>query len=638
MRLGIALAFGLLFVLAWVFFAGPTEEDADRLSRPQDSTAREAPVLRGSDPSERAPGADAETNDPLNDDPEKTDAASAPLACVQGTLLERRPDGRQVPVARGGIRFGSLHSGDPESVSVEVRDGRWSAEIPPGMNWQVRSITIDGRLAALDSDSPSWITTKAVMEEVALLAEVVRPMTLRVVDADTGRDLTGLIVVHKGGSLNDDLLHPGDVEEEEILLVDATSPVEVPIWDPTWIEHEAVVWASCDGYAWGRLVFDQVSGGERLLRLRRGGTLDVRLAGVAAADDMVLRLREDGPEAMKHSPVAEYEVFERTHVEVDRLSAGRYVGSVEIGRWFGKPCVVASGRFQIVAGERVELALELTAVERPVLLPVVGTIVIPEAWNLDVPVLQVEFRDSEPAGDWSYDWLYAGERLKRVPRVPDTWRFDAGPAPACTALFALQGTGFRTIVPIDAEGSRDLRIVVPPPCHVSVRVVDARTREDAPVDKLFWHRVSPSDRWGFGLESVPKDPASGRFDFRVPGGTVHLDLDGPWVMASDPTIEVAADPTEHTLLVEPAGSVLIVLMDAEARIPHYSHAELWRDGVDYAYCYADHDEGCAVWAYEPGRYRLHVPDVDGFEPIPDRDVEIERGKQTRVTINLIRSR
>jgi hypothetical protein len=40
----------------------------------------------------------------------------------------------------------------------------------------------------------------------------------------------------------------------------------------------------------------------------------------------------------------------------------------------------------------------------------------------------------------------------------------------------------------------------------------------------------------------------------------------------------------------------------------------------------------------PGRYRVRFPTLDGYLPVPEREVVVEDGKMTEITIRLERAR
>ena len=108
-------------------------------------------------------------------------------------------------------------------------------------------------------------------------------------------------------------------------------------------------------------------------------------------------------------------------------------------------------------------------------------------------------------------------------------------------------------------------------------------------------------------------------------------------LAFDPTVQVEAGGVEKAITIDPAGSVLVVLMDGDARLRHHAYAELLDGQTDRAISWSDHDEGCVVFASQPGRLLLRLPKLESFAPIADREVVIQPGIQTRVTIQLVRS-
>jgi hypothetical protein len=296
---------------------------------------------------------------------------------------------------------------------------------------------------------------------------------------------------------------------------------------------------------------------------------------------------------------------------------------------------LAAGQFRIEAGTRAKLRLAIDAFERPQRVAMRGTVVIPDAWGIAEPRLRVEVRGEmvSTREEW-LRWLDPGEHLERVGEGSDTWRFDLGRLPPSRAVIHVEGTGVRSVVGIEADPT-EVEIHVPPPAKVSVRVLDVRTGTDAEVEYVMWHIEAPDGKW-HGIHAK-KDPDRARFEFLAPvGATVGLHADVVSALDHDDEVEVTPGGVEKTIRIDPAGSVLIVLMDGEARLPHHDWAELLKGEEDMAIAWGNNDEGCVVHAREPGRFRLRLADYEGFEPIPDREVTIEPGLQTRVTIPLVR--
>lgn len=204
-------------------------------------------------------------------------------AHLMGEVLIYDGRGELMAVPRGHVIF---HEEGEEDRAAWLNGATWVATVRPGA-LRVTQLNLNGVLANLRK---SEFTIVPGSNSVVLEADIVDGTGLRVVDADTGSDLTGVWVV-PARSMEELMLGvPPESAMAGSLARGEDSPIELPRPDGAW-----TFWiGSPPHYAWRSVT---VEGGKpgtlRTIALERGGGFTTRIVG-ATPEGAAVRIRRRG--------------------------------------------------------------------------------------------------------------------------------------------------------------------------------------------------------------------------------------------------------------------------------------------------------------------------------------------------------
>jgi hypothetical protein len=419
-------------------------------------------------------------------------------------------------------------------------------------------------------------------------------------------------------------------DDEERVLTGGSSPVELAC-----AEGAHTYWVRARDHAWSRITVFVGFGGERVVRLVRGGALDVRLKPFDPEHGIKVVLTGPGLEFDWHPD-------DSGHARIEGLPPGRYEIRVEAGRW-PKKRVLAQTETRIDPGATTELALPLGDVAPPAdppaeLVPLAGTLHVSAGWSeedeeppdcMTPSISAVSLLDDsvhaelEEEGRWSADPVRPGRYLFRVSRW--TWLQD---------------------IEVGPGGNTEVRLVVPPPCDVEVHLVDEKTGDPIAADgKLVWCVKSADIDPGFSAYRLNDRFLTcvqpGLYRFRAPVGMLEAGLFSDLLDADD--MEVALRPGRNRVDMKVVWTPCIDFAFKDGTMPvpadtgfsdRVEVAGLDNDG-ELLYCPAG--DPLRVEVTKPGRYRVLFPaGIEGYEPIAPLEVEIAAGKIPRIEVQLSR--
>ena len=153
-----------------------------------------------------------------------------------GGVFEPLPPDR----VSGRLLFRPTATAQSESDEVEatVQNGRWSASLRSDSGYLVQSALIRGVRAV--PDPPDQVVTSAGADvRLALCGRT----TLHVVHAETGHDLTGVLVATPSSWPQAEQLVPPLSAQKNLLISDGSSPVQLPD-----IDEPAAYWIGASGF------------------------------------------------------------------------------------------------------------------------------------------------------------------------------------------------------------------------------------------------------------------------------------------------------------------------------------------------------------------------------------------------------
>lgn len=448
---------------------------------------------------------------------------------------------------------------------------------------------------------------------------------LHVRDGRSGRELAPVFVLDLE-RLSDPLVaRPGLMAERAERMGASPVHLEVPL-------DERTVFARSPGFGWGRIEIGPYQR-ERFLDLEPGGDLHVRVVGGPRDPGTIVRVFADERRRL----LAELEL----HLADELVFEALPVGSVEVAAMLGGAAssrTVAWADAEIDAGAVASATLVLEPVEPARWVPLSGSLLLPPEWELDD--FRLQFQLEGPALErWPGRPLVDRVEMTLADREAGLYLWDAREVQPGVYGVELVELGFGARVVVGGVGADDVRIEVGPPSDVRVRCVDALTRqptgfvalergssrEDAPTAFL------PLTDWNAGFSG---------YAFRAPRG--RLRLTAPELSRSqDYAVRPGQNEFEFELAVTAPTGVRLSLADEEGPVPWDLRKlptlePLSGDRRPAAWSL---DRGWLVLRVDgPGSHRLRLPDLDGYERVPERDVELEAGRLLEIGIELVRRR
>lgn len=511
---------------------------------------------------------------------------------------------------------------------VEIANGRFHREVPGRHYDEIRELTLEHRVAFAEETDLRERDEKPY----TLRAYSTRPTLVHVVDDASGAELAGIRLV--------------DVDGEMTVVDGAASPIELDAPAGTDTTHRGVrLRVEPRGRTPQEIDVSYRWGGELFVATSRAAYLRVNVAG--APPDAVVGVFAPGDPPDGWTPTNDakwlgwlefgYGIESPTPIDGEALRAGRYLVAVVVG--YPPQCSVplVQQEIELRAGETTTVSLACRKVEHAAPVPIAGSVEVPLDWG-DRP-FRLEIGYAGPVeGLAANHRTIASEAMvcdEGSPRV-FRWR-DPGvePGPYTWSIYELGIDGEWEIGP---KGRQDLRIVAAAAGEVLLRLLDDATGKPFDESSVDWETEAG------GAFRLGELPTSDGFAGPVPLGRGALRRPREWrVVESDP-IEIHAGKNEFTLHVHRLPGVAFELR-CEGR--HVSWP--WPDEGEWRFVPVDHDgelldetweeaESKCLLVSKPGRYRVQLPTILGFEPIPAFEVEIADGKPVVRTIELTHRR
>jgi len=525
-------------------------------------------------------------------------------------------DGRDVEHTKesGEFRLRLWQGADASSEQVTVTGGAFAVTVPRGSKLSIDRLTLGGRFIRKDY-GPLAIPDDG---HLALRARLIPRALLRVVDSTAGNDLDGVVIVRCLDARLDGYAHPGSARLAPV-VDNARSPVELPDRRRT-----AAYWVRATGFAWKLISYDHSAGGERIVKLQLGGTVDVRLDNFDADSKAVVRFRRDD------SPVLQAKPDELGQCTLEHLAPGTYKVLVQIGFWYDEPRTLGQGRVRVVAGARSMVAIPLENAPEsgtPVLLR--GTLLVPEAWKVDRFSLGVEAvgpdrteREVKLGRRW-FDKGAAEFEWKLGEVLPGRYMIDVHPFQHRVAIEVAAGAVYQVV-----------RVEVPEPATLIVEVVDQVSGDPVTVKGISWH-TSFEPATGGAWETV-SDAAASSFTVQVPAGQrVSVDLSDQRFKAQRGSLDVRPGRNILKLKVQRIFRFRLIVKDGTATVPlgHEFEVTVEHMGGDGKVAARWSDDTTSTFhVTAAGRYRLKFGSIEGFETPPDKEIEISGGEVIDVEV------
>lgn len=563
--------------------------------------------------------------------PEPEEAVASTL---HGTLIVLDAEGEEHAGVDASFELVLWRGGSGKhSPRIQVEKGEWKSNLTPealeGMELGVARVVAGGREAYVDPEFRFQAPDDLVIE---ITAKWLGAVHLKVVAEETRADLARVTVVRSKDWRDRTLKHPGSYTDEEVLVEEGTSPIELP-WPEANTKsppRSEPLWVSAPGYAWGRIEIDFTSGGERLLVLERGGALEVALANYQAPGpdeaEALIRVRErpqkemedalaalgetdkaaleklvedlskfpdgDIPQVftrkalMKHfltgkttreegpgEPVAEAAAEGGGPVLIESLKPGRYVLQAEIGERYRDPIILGAAPVEIGAGVKTSVTLELK--DRPsagAKVPLEGTLLFPEEWEhrrISISFSPKDRPQVKPQGKGDAGIQVKLDEMTPVRGKPGLYLWKAGTVVPGKYLATVAAFELQTVIDVGPGGRLDAEIKIGLPASVDVRVVDAETEQPAQVDRILWSCRRPEGITGGGLNSIRRGDEPGVFSFQAPAGEIDVSIHTPgYEPCREKMTAKSSERNALTLKAKRSCGLLVKVREAEQELPY----------------------------------------------------------------------
>jgi hypothetical protein len=222
---------------------------------------------------------------------------------------------------------------------------------------------------------------------------------------------------------------------------------------------------------------------------------------------------------------------------------------------------------------------------------------------------------------------------------PEIFPFDAGAVVPGRYQLEVNPPSWVATIEVPPTGRRDLEIAVPPPANVRVRLVDAETAIAVTRITLWWHIVIGEPLAASG--GFVLDDGDGEFEFRAPAGRVQLEIGGDHNHVE--TIELHPGDNEITLRARRSYAASIVFKERGAWVacPPDLQRRITVEAIDGEGRGREHGSGRMLTHLvvdQPGRYRVTVPALDGYEPIAPFEIVIAASAPNEHVVELVKKR
>src|SRR5262249_45357015 len=179
--------------------------------------------------------------------------------------------------------------------ACSIANGEFSLRVPYACWLEVDELVLDGKQVRLDFEQRYFDTTPEVVTLAVPLAAATATTSatrLHVLDAETKAELSHVEIATGGDWMQEELIHPGAVGPDRLLVKDGISPLALPMPAKSdRMNGRVVYWIRAEGHAWSRFEHDPSRGGERTVQLERACELSIHLEPRLDIPKAVLRVR-----------------------------------------------------------------------------------------------------------------------------------------------------------------------------------------------------------------------------------------------------------------------------------------------------------------------------------------------------------
>lgn len=521
-----------------------------------------------------------------------------------------------------------IQIGDP-SADIDFVKGAWTAsfrrpehatERPERLYFS--DATVAGEPVILESDT-LLLDGKA---ELVLRLRAIPELRVRAFDAATKQELANVEIWRSGGWDEAGGLHPGAEGELERLVDAGKSPVLVPPPEEVRPESATLLWIRAPGYAWRGLEVMFAEGGVREAPLVRGGSAKIAISGkLPAAGKVALRIHA-ADAGVRERPLLDLALADGPPGLLEHLAPGRYEARLELGDWYRDPQVLARAPLEIQAGSTASVELVAKEIASPERATLRGVFVVPAGWERAGEGPSVSLEPLLGTDRWTERRRLHARDLQPGERAGEH-RFVFPDTVAGRYALVFEPSHYQKVVHVTKRGLSDLRIELPEPVEILVRVLDRDSKQPRKGVTLSWHPEWPPGVFGGSLESASAAPDSNQVRLLVPAGKVVVMAHEQEFEVPTTRLDVAPDEREFEVFAQVRQAVKVAFYEGTTRIPAgigsgWDVSLLTVDGAPVRTSHSSTESELTVLAPAAGIYVLRVTAPEEYRPVADRQVKL----------------
>lgn len=545
----------------------------------------------------------------------------------EGIAIVTDPQGVEHASESGTIQIQRAGAGNqPEDLSVT--NGHFKYNETGDGSIYILTIILSGRVAF-----PESAEVKAGADgRLVVRARWPSSVMLRVVDRDSGKDLTDVLLLSGSSAHAADF--PVKISLHEIVVSGKSSPVEIPAPDSPPMQR--AYWARAPGHAFNSIEIDHTSPGERILALDPAASLSVVFDKTTPFDaNLRLYKLEDHLGRRPQHEEWEWDIEVRCgrqdSASVSDLAAGKYKIEVGVGRFAPQRTLLATSNVILSKGAFVTIHLHLEDMPAATeFAPFSGILKIPAEWQTEN--LQMTRTALDEAAGLGGQTPVTAHSLQKITR--SSYSFDFGRVAPGKYGVKVKPPGTFVTVEIPRGGRTDLEIVIPPPATLLVRVLDEDTGEPVPDPRVTWSGMVPDGVSAWEVMSATWNEEKNCYVLRAPVGPIEVtaSVDGYAIISKN--VEMKAGTGNLTITTSRVSGVEFVFRDGTALVPVDSNRVSLR-GVSHDGEESYRSSG-AIFVTKPGIYEAGFMPVPGFVTPSVRNVDIKKGEIVKIEVPLVR--
>ncbi|MFN0205828.1 MAG: hypothetical protein ACKVS6_05895 [Planctomycetota bacterium] len=559
---------------------------------------------------------------------------------VHGLIIVSDKNGNEYAAESGTLTLLKMFGTMGFQETLPVKDGKWDAASIIHREIRVDEIVLGGKVAFVEIDELEQIIPDRGV--ITIRAKWPAPEVLRVVDQSTKLDLTGIQILMDRSGVIGEKKHPGDPSAQTLLVNNGASPIE--ILPKIGLDSTSELWIRAAGYAWKKVTINFRTTGERVVTLARPAALEINIQPNAPKNTFV-RIFEMERVDITHwpgwdgEPYCEFRCDDKSVLQLENLDPGNVRVVVSAGAWYQDHEDLAETRVNLVAYERTRVFLQIKELAKaPDPVPFRGTLLVPADWQ----GVKLDLNIHESGTRTRRFKKTSIPNVKLIKKSPGVYEWDAGMIELGKHSVEVKPLHTYIAFDIPQAGLTDAMIQLREATKMQIRLVDINTGEDVKEATLSWVGAKPEGMDGWSRKSIVSDVRTLQFNFRVPAGTASLYFEAPGYRSESQTVSLSPGLYVNSFTMRKATGVRVIFKDGDDIVPSdnfYCNIEaIGHNGRAIGFSGGDWLSACEYCVSEPGRYRIVIPKIKGYEEVKPFEFDIQNEKIVDVIVQLKRTK